>query len=39
MSAVLESPDYLLSCLDEILPGIAEDHSSAAVLSQVGCCC
>ena len=37
--AASESPGYLLGCIDGILPDIAEDHASAAVLSQVGIGC
>ena len=36
--AASESPEYLLGCIDGILPDIAEDHASA-VLSQVGIGC
>ena len=34
--AVSESPEYVLNCIDRILPGIAEDPTSPGVLSQVG---
>ena len=36
MSAASESPEYVLSCIEKILPDIAKDHTSPAVLSQVG---